>query len=309
MEKRPFGFPRAAVFFVSLTCSAYSVKLSYIVGANEKRVNGMNGNRKTTILMYISAALVAGVALSAFVLSFDAIRDLAELYGIRPNISWLVPLIVDMAMIAFSVSVVRAELAKERTAVLWSMILLFTAVSVLLNVEHSNTIPTEPIGNSRWLRPFVYALAPLALLASFESLMAQVRSAVKRGVILDSLAELKAHVAELNGKRTELENEIADLVETAEHEQARIERERERLIEQLDELREQVAERETEREIEQLDERLRPFVEYVTEHPEATYREIGEHIGRAPSTVGKYANELKTAGIVQKNGNGWEVLA
>lgn len=124
-------------------------------------------------LSIISGLLVSMIALLAFILSFDAIMKLAIDNGTPEELAWMVPLIVDGSMIVFSVSVMRATLANEKTRIGWALIIAFTAVSVWFNVAHSN-LTTFGIA--------IAALAPLALFATFETLMGQIRSTVQGGV-------------------------------------------------------------------------------------------------------------------------------
>jgi hypothetical protein len=122
-------------------------------------------------LSIISGLLVAAIGALAFILSFEAIRQLASDNGVV--MAWIVPLIVDGAMIVFSVSVLRATLAGERVLWGWCLIVAFTAVSVWFNIEHSNG---QVIGVA------IAALAPLALFTTFETLMSQIRSGVQGGI-------------------------------------------------------------------------------------------------------------------------------
>lgn len=124
-------------------------------------------------LSIISGLLVGAIALIAFILSFDAIMNLAIDNGVNPWLAWMVPLIVDGAMVVFSVSVMRSTLAGEKTWQGWLLIVAFTAVSVWFNIAHSNL---TVFGIA------IAALAPLALFATFETLMSQIRSTVQGGV-------------------------------------------------------------------------------------------------------------------------------
>ena len=57
---------------------------------------------KTDKLSIISGVLVGAIALIAFILSFDAIMHLAINNGVNPYLAWMVPLIIDGAMIVFN---------------------------------------------------------------------------------------------------------------------------------------------------------------------------------------------------------------
>ena len=104
----------------------------------------------TKTLSTLSAWLVSLIAFLAFTLSFEAIRQLAIETGTPELFSWLIPLIVDGAMIVFSTHVLRATLLGERTWWGWALIFTFTAVSVTFNIAHAQT---------SWLAWMIAALA------------------------------------------------------------------------------------------------------------------------------------------------------
>lgn len=56
------------------------------------------------------------------------------------------------------------------------------------------------------------------------------------------------------------------------------------------------------------EEAKRELIRFVAECPDASYSEIGDHIGRSKSTVGTYVDELEEAGWLHRNGQGFDVL-
>lgn len=124
-------------------------------------------------LSIISGGLVGAIAIIAFILSYEAIRELAIASGVSEGLSYLVPLIIDGAMVVFSVSVMRATLTGEDTRAGWALIVGFTAVSIWFNIAHSNQ---QLYGIA------IAALAPIALFTTFETLMKQIRSTVQGGI-------------------------------------------------------------------------------------------------------------------------------
>ena len=138
-------------------------------------------------LPMISGILVGGLALAAFVLSFEAISALAVENGVNPGLAWLMPLLVDGAIIVFSINVLRATVAGEGTRIGWGLILAFTAVSVVFNVEH---------GQKTIWGIAMSALAPIALFTSFETLMSQIRATAQHGLNIVT-AKLQGQIKEL----------------------------------------------------------------------------------------------------------------
>ena len=54
--------------------------------------------RRPTLTYWAALAMTLLLALAAFRLSFDALRDLAVLCGLRPSLAWLWPLVVDVTI-------------------------------------------------------------------------------------------------------------------------------------------------------------------------------------------------------------------
>jgi Protein of unknown function (DUF2637) len=132
-------------------------------------------------VVLVMTAVVLGVAAAAFYTSFEAIRAFAERSGgISPEHAWLAPLLVDSFIFVASAAdlwcsatgAVRAAEGWWQRAVVWlpkALLGLAASGSFALNVAHA---PTH-IGAR-----VVAALAPAALVLTFEILMMIVRRAV-----------------------------------------------------------------------------------------------------------------------------------
>lgn len=140
----------------------------------------------TYTIATITAVLVLAIALGAFVLSYDALRDLARTNSIRDGLAWIFPLIVDGFIVVASLAVLRNGLMAEPTLLAWVLVVLFVALSVAFNVIHASD--TDLIGK------VIAAVPPLALVLAFELLMAQVKSAVTRYQVTVSLHDLAQQV-------------------------------------------------------------------------------------------------------------------
>ncbi|MCB8927644.1 MAG: DUF2637 domain-containing protein [Ardenticatenaceae bacterium] len=114
------------------------------------------------LISLVSALLVLFLAGSAFFLSFESLKDLAVQIGIAEAIAWLYPAIIDGAIIVFSLSVLRANLTRERPVYPWVLVSLFTLLSVVLNIIHAQR---------ELLAQFLAAIPPVALFLSFELLL------------------------------------------------------------------------------------------------------------------------------------------
>lgn len=265
--------------------------------------------KKLFSIQNLSALLVFLIAASAFVLSFNSIRALAIDNGTDPALAWLVPVIVDLAMVGFSVAALNSTLNKESTWFKWILIFAFTAVSVGFNVAHSNLMLMGIV---------IAAMAPLTLFFSFEVFISGISASVKRNSVLLSLVDIQKLVAKLNSRRDQLVSTIEQLTE---QKRIDIEQATNEIGEAAEQLKNKLAE-----DIEQLHDRKRLLQNEISKidkermpinhvrllalaeaRPDATYRQLGSFVGVAPGTVGGYVKELTESGHLHKNGSGWEV--
>ena len=145
------------------------------------------------IISLVTATLVVFLTVASFRLSYAALSKLAAVNGIEPGLAWLWPLIVDGALIVFSMAVLRGSLHGEKTVYPWVMVALFSALSIGFNVLHAP---------ETWVAQVIAAVPPVALLLSFEALMNQVRAEIRHATTLQSLDQLSQAA---QAKRDELE--------------------------------------------------------------------------------------------------------
>jgi hypothetical protein len=142
-------------------------------------------------VILVMTAVVVGVAGAAFFTSFEAIRDFAERSGgIRAEHAWLVPLLVDSfifissaADLWFTVTgAARSVDGWAQRTIIWSpklLLALAASGSFALNIAHA-----EPT----WAARGVAAIPPIALVLTFEILLAVIRRAAAARI-----ARLSAH--------------------------------------------------------------------------------------------------------------------
>ena len=115
----------------------------------------------------VVAAAITGtftLALAAFWLSFEALRDLARLAGIPTGQAWLWPLIVDGVILQATISVValrEAEQAARRFA--WILLAAGSGVSVAANITHA--LLTADARVPGLVAALVASIPPLVLVA------------------------------------------------------------------------------------------------------------------------------------------------
>lgn len=137
-----------------------------VTTATEKRFDPVS------IIGTSTACLVALLAVGAFALSYEALRDLAVRTGALPeSTAWIFPLLVDGSIIVFSISALRASVIGAHKDRRWflGLVVLVTLASVVLNVCHAR---------GGILPGIIAALPPLFLFAAFESLMRQLQQSV-----------------------------------------------------------------------------------------------------------------------------------
>lgn len=170
------------------------------------------------LISYITAGLVALLALLAFVLSYSSLQNLAAQHGTGFYLSYLWPLLLDFAMIVFSLAILRANLRQEPARYPWSLAIVFAGLATagnVLDVEAMAVLLGIP---AIWISAAVKALAPVALVLAFELLMSMVKAEIKRAAVVESLAALTADCERLTveserltGRRDSLKEELAAL--------------------------------------------------------------------------------------------------
>ncbi len=235
------------------------------------------------LISILSGVLVIMIGSLAFRLSFNAIRELAEAYGTAPELSWIVPVIVDMAVIAFSVSVLRASLMGESGAK-WigrCLIVLYTGLSVAFNIGHST--------GELWAI-VIAVIVPLTVLSGFETFVHQIESWVNRNGTIRTLAELSQFVADLQLTLTQLDEEITERQLT------------------IEDLNGRIGELNLHKRILLLNETQRLLIEFLKLNPTASQIEMADYISKSRATVSGYLKELVHVGLIAKGEEGYEVI-
>ena len=125
----------------------------------------------TKLIAWLTSILVAIVALMAFALSYYALQGVALSNGIPLLLSYAWPLLIDFALVVFSLCVVTAHLHGESTWRQWVLVGLATSLTCTYNYLHA---PTNIIAQS------VAVVPPVMLFFSFELLMMQLKNSVTR---------------------------------------------------------------------------------------------------------------------------------
>jgi hypothetical protein len=161
------------------------------------------------MISIVTAVLVLFLAGSAFVLSYDALHDLALDNQIKPSLAWLWPLTLDAFMVAASLAVLRASLNSEGKVYPWLLVGAFTLASIAFNVVHA---PDTLLARA------IFALPPAVVFLAFELLMSQTAATVRRQATITSVQAIivqreavAAEVGHLAARRDNLKAELAAL--------------------------------------------------------------------------------------------------
>jgi hypothetical protein len=139
----------------------------------------------TTKISKLTSWLVGILAGIAFILSYNALQGIALAAGLSWWLSLLWPLLVDFALVVFSLSVVRASLLNERPWWPWCLVAVSTIATIVFNLVHVS--PGVDLQLIRWS---VAVMPPVALFLSFESLMGMVKSGVRRQEYTEKIEDL-----------------------------------------------------------------------------------------------------------------------
>lgn len=158
----------------------------------------------------ISAWLVAGLTALSLVLSYNSLSDVAYTYGLPDWRSYIWPLAIDGALLVFSLAVLSAMLTKESPFWRWLMVGCFTLATLSFNIVDVGTDKLPPIIVDSL--PFlILAVPPLALVLSFETVMAMVRQRIRRQEVTDGIDTLLAERQEVTTEIDKLKTNLTRL--------------------------------------------------------------------------------------------------
>lgn len=288
------------------------------------------------LIAWLTGILTLSLAVFSFILSFNALTDLAAQHGV--SIPPLFPFLVEFAVVIFSLNALYRSLNNENAHWQWALIIGSSLLAGTFNILHA-----APDFVSRTIA----AMPSLFLLLSFETFLGQLKHAVKRSTVVKSIEQLEA---DLEQKRStfdvQLERMRSTLHQRFEQERSSLKRQLEQVqtdlnakrsaVEQLAGqiesltlekagLEQQIVKLRQEKKAASLvqhdvlnainagrlndkQQALNALLDFYRTNPGATLAEAGQAIDRSKGTVSNYLNELEQAGLVHRNGQGVEVL-
>ena len=294
-------------------------------------------NRNIRRLDRLTNWLLLIILLIPFLISFGALRDLAADNGV--SYPWLYPIMIDGGLIIFKAIALRASLRGRRDSFAWAMAVAATVISVGLNVVHVEYLSLPAGPSSLGLARFMAALPPLVILLAFIAVSRRVAESARMETAVWTYGQLQETIA---GKRQELDdlisaktaaldatvNQRTETITKMEAHIARLASEKDDLLSALETLKSDIqAQKLTHADVNlgkvtleastlaeanavrltQKEAAMRRLLRYLAANPDATMTDAADQIGRSRATVSNYVTELSEAGLLHKNGHGWEV--
>ncbi len=140
-----------------------------------------------------SGWLTAAVVIIPFIVSYGSLKDLAAANGV--NYPFMYPLMIDLSLIIFNLIALRSSLHGERNLYAWTLVVIATFISVVLNVVHA------PQGI---LPMFMAALPPLFILAAFHLVVLRIEHSAQRHQVVSTLSQMVKRIKEARAEYEQL---------------------------------------------------------------------------------------------------------
>lgn len=276
----------------------------------------------TKTIAWITGSLTLLLALFSFVLSFNALADLAREHQV--SIPYLFPLVVEAGVIIFSLNALYRSIHDEHARWQWLLIIGSSLLAGTFNVLHAEADLVSRI---------MAAMPSLFLLLSFESFLNQIKHGVKRSNVVQSLDQLTGEVdskrqeldALLEQKQTELDRLVQDrqaevdrLTKQAETRRRELEQAQvtlaqlQRQIEQAKTAHsgspEQARQSKAKQEWASIEQRRNRLVDILSREHDIGVSTLAQRLKASRTTIYNDLDSLRQTGQVRKNGQGWEVI-
>lgn len=147
----------------------------------------------------LNILLVVLVAVGSFALSYSALSDLASKNGFLDWRAYVLPLVIDVGMLAFGLAVVHAQLHSSNPLRRRLLNLAYIIATVTFNIVHApNNLLAQTLA----------ALPPVTLFFTFEVLMAMIEHNIQRRQGKEALSSHQAALLEAQAGFGELMEQI-----------------------------------------------------------------------------------------------------
>lgn len=264
----------------------------------------------TKTIAWITGSLTLLLALFSFILSFNALTDLAARHHI--SIPYLFPLVVEAGVIIFSLNALYRSLYGEHAKWQWVLIIGSSLLAGTFNVLHAEADLISRV---------MAAMPSLFLLLSFESFLNQLKHGVKRATTVQSLAQLTSEFeqkqAELNSRVQTKQAQLDVLSQEADKLKAEIEQSRQT----LEQLQTEIAQAErvqrssithaqaskAAQDAISIEQRRHQLLVILNREGDLGATALANRLNISRGTVYSDLKALNKEGLIVKNGNGWEM--
>ncbi len=178
------------------------------------RFNRYIADYADTVITFVAAAGVLFVAAAGLILSYESLLDLAVTSGaINRNLAWLWPLTLDTLAIVASLNVLWAETRQARDRYAWTLVIIFTVLSVVFNATHAgmDSLLAMSVYAPVVIAAFVGIVPPVAAALSLHLVVRLIRRVMTRATVITALRDAEAQLAALSGQISALNTDIAAL--------------------------------------------------------------------------------------------------
>lgn len=291
--------------------------------------------KSDAIISWITGLTTLAMALLSFILSFNALADLADQYSV--SIPPFIPLIIEGGVIVFSLNALWRSLHAIPARWQWSLIIGSSLLAGTFNVIHVQA-DVQPVliplvGWSINPARVMAALPSLFLLLSFETFLSQLKHGVKFNkatITLQRLEEtLNARRDEVNAalndldaqfaqRQTEIDAALVQRQSEAEAVVTKLNNSRQAAQGKLDRLMSEIAQKQQElSDLERLQaervqvdngiaERRQKLLNILNTEGDIGPTAFAERLNVARNTIYSDFKALTEQGVVYKNGAGWK---
>ncbi len=169
-----------------------------------------------TAIALIAAFGVVFVALAGLILSYESLLNLAKVSGaVKVGLAWLWPLTLDTLAIVASLNVLWAETRQEHDWYAWTLVIVFTVLSVVFNATHAgfdSLMAMSPYAPAV-IAAFVGVIPPIAAALALHLVVRLIRRVMARAIIVTTVQDAEENLATLNTQISDLTVDIDALTQ------------------------------------------------------------------------------------------------
>lgn len=157
-------------------------------------------NKSYSIIAWLTGLLTLALAIFAFILSFNALTDLALKHGV--SIPPLFPFVVEFAVVIFSLNALYRSLNNESAKWQWTLIIMSSLLAGTFNIIHADI---DMVSKA------MAAMPSLFLLLSFESFVSLLKNGIKRSQQIGLISSLDTTIANRQSQLSTMDDTIDTL--------------------------------------------------------------------------------------------------